>query len=103
MKNDGTQPIFTLKDDLEAAEDSAAPCVAEKTEKEASEASVSTRLKNLFAARKKSSSNEENRENELSETEEASADEPRLPDDGDGKKKSKKASRKKKSAAKLPI
>lgn len=39
MKNDGTQPIFTLKDDLEAAEDSAAPCVAEKTEKEASEAS----------------------------------------------------------------
>ena len=34
MKNDGTQPIFTLKDDLEAAEDSAAPCVAEKTEKE---------------------------------------------------------------------
>ena len=96
MKNDGTQPIFTLKDDLEAAEDSAAPCVAEKTEKEASEASVSTRLKNLFAARKKSSSNEENRENELSETEEASADEPRLPDDGDGKEKSKKASRKKK-------
>lgn len=97
MKNDGTQPIFTLKDDLEAAEDSAAPCVAEKTEKEASEASVSTRLKNLFAARKKSSSNEENRENELSETEEASADEPRLPDDGDGKEKSKKASRKKKA------
>ena len=46
MKNDGTQPIFTLKDDLEAAEDSAAPCVAEKTEKEVSEASVSTRLKN---------------------------------------------------------
>ena len=36
MKNDGTQPIFTLKDDLEAAEDSAAPCVAEKTEKEVS-------------------------------------------------------------------
>ena len=96
MKNDGTQPIFTLKDDLEAAEDSAAPCVAEKTEKEASEASVSTRLKNLFAARKKSSSNEENRENELSETEEASADEPRLPDDGDGKEKRKTASRKKK-------
>ena len=53
MKNAGTQPIFTLKDDLEAAEDSAAPCVAEKTEKEVSEASVSTRLKNLFAARKK--------------------------------------------------
>lgn len=102
MKNDGTQPIFTLKDDLEAAEDSAAPCVAEKTEKEVSEASVSTRLKNLFAARKKSSSNEENRGNELSETEEASADEPRLPDDGDGEEKSKKASRKK-SAAKLPI
>ena len=94
MKNDGTQPIFTLKDDLEAAEDSAAPCVAEKTEKEVSEASVSTRLKNLFAARKKSSSNEENRGNELSETEEASADEPRLPDDGDGEEKSKKASRK---------
>ena len=53
MKNDGTQPIFSLKDDLEAAEDSAAPCVAEKTEKEASEASVSTRLNNVFAARTK--------------------------------------------------
>ncbi|MFQ7030252.1 MAG: hypothetical protein ACLRSG_02100 [Christensenellales bacterium] len=95
MKNDGTQPIFTLKDDLEAAEDSAAPCVAEKTEKEVSEASVSTRLKNLFAARKKSSSNEENRGNELSETEEASADEPRLPDDGDGEEKAKSFPQKK--------
>lgn len=67
-----------------------------KTEKEVSEASVSTRLKNLFAARKKVLTNEENRGNELSETEEASADEPRLPDDGDGEEKSKKASRKKK-------
>ena len=91
MKNDGTQPIFTLKDDLEAAEDSAAPCVAEKTEKEASEASVSTRLKNLFAARKKSSSNEENRETSRGFLTTATA-----------RKKAKKLPAKK-SAAKLPI
>lgn len=101
MKNDGTQPIFTLKDDLEAAEDSAAPCVTEKRKRGFRSVGFDAAQK-FVRRKKKSSSNEENRENELSETEEASADEPRLPDDGDGKEKSKKASRKK-SAAKLPI
>ena len=56
MKNDGTQPIFTLKDDLEAAEDSAAPCVAEKTEKEVSDAAQKfvRRKKKKFFKRGKS-------------------------------------------------
>ena len=55
MKNDGTQPIFTLRDDIEATDDSVALCDEEKIVTPNEEESTPVRLKKLFAAREKRS------------------------------------------------
>lgn len=103
MKNDGTQPIFTLKDDIEAAESSAAPCVTEKKEIESSGAKSSPRLKGLFASRKKENAPQNAAGRETASAEEKQFDGPLLLNDGESKEnESETKSPKKKRRRKTP-